>query len=79
MPNFDLNSDLSEKRDRQSVKHSQRKTSPDEGRMISTKLVPANAYFSIRDNLYRDSNVTKESDLQPASIPHPRLEPMKEE
>jgi hypothetical protein len=41
------------------------KISTDEGRMISTKPVPLNAPFSIRDNIDSDSKIIEESDLQP--------------
>jgi hypothetical protein len=40
------------------------KNSTDEGRMISIKPVPRNAFFPIRDNLGPDSNGTEESDLR---------------
>jgi hypothetical protein len=45
------------------MKHCSPKTSTDAGRMISTKRLPMNASFSIRDNLDRGSNVTERSDL----------------
>jgi hypothetical protein len=41
--------------------------------MISNKIVPMNAYFSIRDNLDPDSNVTEESDLHSEKHPSPKI------
>jgi hypothetical protein len=40
--------------------------------MISIKPVPRNAFFSIRDNLDPDSNITEESDLQQRKHPSPK-------
>jgi hypothetical protein len=48
------------------------KISTDEGITISINSVPANARFSIRDNLDSDSNLTSESELhfEKQSSPH---------
>jgi hypothetical protein len=39
--------------------------------MISINPVPANAHFSIRDNIDPDSNVTEESDMHQEKHPSP--------
>jgi hypothetical protein len=40
--------------------------------MISTKLVPLNAHFPIRDNLDPDSNVTEKSYFHKEKHPSPK-------
>jgi hypothetical protein len=41
--------------------------------MISIKPVPLNVFFSIRDNLDPDSNLTKESDLHSEKHSQPKI------